>query len=81
MKWAAAYWVQIVGIFFTFILSPAFAGLKICCALDWGLRPRLYASACFAGFELAFSAKLLRSTKGTNASAETFVLFCAFLRQ
>jgi hypothetical protein len=36
--------LQIVGIFFTFILSPAFAGLKICCALDLGLAPQ---ALCF----------------------------------
>jgi hypothetical protein len=30
--------------FFTFILSPAFAGLKICCALDLGLAPQ---ALCF----------------------------------
>jgi len=39
MKWAAAYWAANRWHFFTFILSPAFAGLKICCALDLGLAP------------------------------------------
>jgi hypothetical protein len=30
MKWAAARALQIVGTFAAFVLSPAFAGLKIC---------------------------------------------------
>ncbi len=33
-------------------------GLEICFALlTWGLRPRLYASACFAGLDRTFCAK------------------------
>jgi hypothetical protein len=47
---------EFVGIFATFVLSPAFAGLRILSCLDtWGfarkasLHPRLYAYACSAG--------------------------------
>jgi hypothetical protein len=41
MKWAAAAAI---------VLTPAFAGLKSLGSLTWGLHPRLYANACFAGF-------------------------------
>ena len=51
---------------FAFGLSPAFAGLKICCAFKpWGLRPRLYASACSAGLDPTLCPGLL-SLKQTS---------------
>jgi len=43
MKWAAAHLACKSLAFFTFILSPAFAGLKIC-DLDLGLAPQ---ALCF----------------------------------
>jgi hypothetical protein len=33
-------------------LLPAFAGLITVCAVTWGSRPRLYASACSAGCQI-----------------------------
>jgi hypothetical protein len=48
---------NLVGIFAAFVLSPAFAGLKLSCLDTWGfarkasLHPRLYAFACSAGLK------------------------------
>jgi hypothetical protein len=40
---------------FAVFLSPAFAGLRTVRAFTWGLRPRLYAYACSAGFANPYS--------------------------
>jgi hypothetical protein len=40
---------QIAHLFAAITLSLAFASFADSPALTWGLRPRLYACACFAG--------------------------------
>jgi hypothetical protein len=40
---------QIAHLFAASMLSLAFASFTDSLALTWGLRPRLYAVACFAG--------------------------------
>ena len=49
MKWAAAAYGRIVEDVFRDRAFARIRGLEKRRALTWGLRPRLYASACFAG--------------------------------
>jgi hypothetical protein len=49
MKWASAQVDKLLS-FAAIMLSLAFASFADSDASTWGLRPRLYAVACFAGF-------------------------------
>jgi hypothetical protein len=52
-------------------------GLDIClCFCTWGLRPRLYASACFAGYIARFEIIMVhwRPSAGTHLTHSTYSL-------
>jgi len=57
MKWAAPLPDLNLLALCRIFLSPAFAGLKLLRFDTWGLRPRLYAWACYAGLKADFLCK------------------------